>query len=426
MIRKTTIAATLTAMVAGLVAARAAGAQDEFPMTLYWDTGLIDIPAAWVAPISGDFTVNYSGKRFSVDPNDQKLDYSKSINSQLTFSLAFAGRVELGVAAFSSNPEQGLFAKGLLIREDDFRERGGFARWVVPSVALGVRNVGRFDEIDRFGIGYELIPPFAQGNDEPNARHRPDAAHREFQTSNSLYGVATKSFNLAEIRPNFPDFSFSVTAGYGSGLFKDDGDLPEGTYSKHDRGGLFYGVKTDFAAGSNLILTLMFEDNSWDYNAGLSLAYRGIRGGLYFTELGAGSRTDAAALGAGASEADSARHIAASLYNYQKTVFTLGWQSNVFALLRGEFLQNKAAALERAREGLLAEITARQQRIAALELEINRYEAQNLLELEQRRQKADAELRAEREQLRRLEDRLRALEAQQGTTPRRPPQQQQR
>src|SRR5215208_5573691 len=195
MIRKTTIAATLTATVAALVAARAAGAQDEFPMTLYWDTGLIDIPAAWVAPISGDFTLNYSGKRFTTDPNDQKLDYSKNLNSQLTFSLAFAGRVELGVAAFSSNPEEGLFAKGLLIREADFRERGGFARWVVPSIAIGVRNVGRYESINR-----------------------------------------------AEIRPNFPDLSFSLTAGYGNGLFNDDGNLPEQgiKYSAHDRGGLFY------------------------------------------------------------------------------------------------------------------------------------------------------------------------------------------
>ena len=44
-----------------------------------------------------------------------------------------------------------------------------------------------------------------------------------------------------------------------------------------------------------------------------------------------------------------------------------------------------ALVRERRRQGLLAQITERQRRIAALELEINRYEAQNLLELEQRR-----------------------------------------
>ena len=66
--------------------------------------------------------------------------------------------------------------------------------------------------------------------------------------------------------------------------------------------------------------------------------------------------------------------------------------------------------LERQRETLLAEIQTRQQRIAALELEINRYEAQNLLELEQRRAAAEAELRAEREALQRLEERLQRIE----------------
>ena len=97
--------------------------------------------------------------------------------------------------------------------------------------------------------------------------------------------------------------------------------------------------------------------------------------------------------------------------------FTLGWQSNIFALLRGDFLQNRVAALDRERQQLLAAMEQRQQRIAALELEINRYEAQNLLELEQRRAQAEAELAAEREALRRLEERLRRIEQQQQPAP---------
>jgi uncharacterized small protein (DUF1192 family) len=151
----------------------------------------------------------------------------------------------------------------------------------------------------------------------------------------------------------------------------------------------------------------MAENDAWDYNAGASLAYRGLRAGLYFTEIGAGS-----------AQADTARPHT-FYYNYSKVAFTLAWQSNIFALLRGDFLQNKAAQLERRRQGLLAQITERQRRIAALELEINRYEAQNLLELEQRRAQAEAELRQEREALRRLEERLKRVETQ---NPTRPPQ----
>jgi TolA-binding protein len=139
------------------------------------------------------------------------------------------------------------------------------------------------------------------------------------------------------------------------------------------------------------------------------LSYRGLRAGLYFTEIGAGS-------------AEPDEQVPGSYYfNYSKVAFTLGWQSNIFALLKGDFLQNKAAQLERRRQGLLAQITERQRRIASLELEINRYEAQNLLELEQRRAQAEAELRAEREALRRLEERLKRVEQQNPPRPTPPP-----
>jgi hypothetical protein len=402
--RRLSAAATLTAAIA--VAARPAAAQqEEYPQSLYWGSGLVDIPVAWVSPLTGDFALNYTGKNFKDDPTRTKINYSNTVNSNLSFSIALFGRFEAGIAAFSSNPEQGFFARGLLIDEQYFRERGGAARWLIPSVALGVRNVGPYDKIDRFGIGYDLLPP---NGSNPNAQHVADSLHRAFDTGNTFYGVATKSFSLAEIRPNWPDLNLGFTAGYGNGLFKNHGDLPEADYASNPTGGLFYGVKTEFAPGPHMNLTLMAENDAWDYNAGASLSYRGLRAGLYFTEIGGGS-----------AEPDTARQ-STFYYNYSKVAFTLAWQSNIFALLRGDFLQNKAAQLERRRQGLLAQITERQRRIAALELEINRYEAQNLLELEQRRAQAEAELRAEREALRRLEERLRRVETQ---NPPRPPQQ---
>jgi hypothetical protein len=403
--------AAFAAALATLATARAAGAQQEYPATLYWGSGLIDIPVAWVSPITGDFALSYSGKSFQRDPdNTAKLNYSDRLNSQLTFSLAFGGRAEVGVAAFSSNPEEGGFARGLLLREEDFRDKGA-ARWWVPSVALGVRNIGPYGKIDRFGVGYALEAP-SGGN--PNARHVADSLHREFDTNYSFYGVATKGIALTDIRPTLPDLRFSVTVGYGNGLFSDHGSIPRAQYAKNATGGLFYGLKGDFSPGPNTTLSLMAENNAWDFNVGGSLVYRGLRAGLYVTELGAGSP-----------EVDVARP-ATTFYNYRKVAFTLGWQSNVLALLKGDFLQNRVATLERQRRALLAEITARQQRIASLELELNRYEAQNLLELEQRRQQAEAELRQEREAMRRLEERLRRIEQQQlpqQSPPPRPPQQ---
>ena len=398
--RVRTVPVALLAMLAG---ATPALAQQEFPGTLYWGTGLIDIPVAWVSPLTGDFVLNYTGKSFEVDPSSPKINYSDNINSQLQFSMAFVGRLEVGVAAYSGNPEYGFFGRGLLVREEDFLTRSGWARWLVPGIALGVRNVGPYEKIDRFGVGYRLLRP-EEGS--PNYRHVPDSLHENFDTRNSFYGVASKSFSLAEIRPSLPDVGVSLSVGYGNGVFEDDGGLGE-MYAKHATGGLFYGMKVDFAPGPNMLLSVMGENNAWDYNAGASLMYRGIRAGLYVTEIGAGSSE------ANPDVPDT------YLYNYQKVAFTVGWQSNIFALMRGEWLASKADALRRQREQLLAEIAARQQRIASLELEINRYEAQALLELEQRRLEAERALQAEREALRALEERLQRIE--QRTPPPPPP-----
>ena len=405
---------SLAAMSAALLCAAAtpARAQQTFPQTIYWGSGLVDIPVAWVGPIPGDFAINYGAKKFDVDPTTSSINYNNKLNSQLVFSISGWGIVEAGWAAYSSNPEWGFFGRGLLINQEKLRTRGGLAGWT-PSVAVGVRNVGPYKHIDRFGVGYQLLPP-ARGSNSPDFTHQADSLHLNFNTSSTFYGVATESFALTDIRPNWADIDLSFSVGYGNGLFKDDGGLGS-AYATHATGGLFYGGKVDFNATPNLGVTLMAENNAWDYNIGGGINYRGIRAGLYLTELGGGSANTSTAPG------QTPAQLAAREFGYSKVAFTLGWQSNLFALLKGNFLQNRAAELERQRQTLLAEIQKRQQRIAALELEINRYEAQNLLELEQRRAQAEAELRAEREALQRLEERLRRVETQSvPTTP--PPQ----
>ena len=149
----------------------------------------------------------------------------------------------------------------------------------------------------------------------------------------------------------------------------------------------------------------MAENNACDYNVGAAYEWHGLRAGAYWTELGA-------------SRADTVSTVSKE-FGYSKFSFTLGWQNNVMALLRGHSLDRRVAALERQRQLLTGEIAARQQRISSLELEINRYQAQNLLELEQRRAQAEQELRSEREAMQRLEERLHRLEqdAPPSTTP---------
>ena len=351
-------------------AVRPAQAQQTFPQTIYWGSGLVDIPVAWVGPIPGDFAINYGAKKFDIDPTTSSINYSNKLNSQLVFSISGWGVVEAGWAAYSSNPEWGFFGRGLIINQQSLRSRGGFAGWT-PSVAVGVRNVGPYKHIDRFGVGYRLLPP-QPGSNSPDYTHVADTIHQQFNTSNTFYGVATESFSLTDIRPNWADVDLSLSVGYGNGLFSDDGGLWD-AYAAHATGGLFYGGKVDFNATPNLGVSLMAENNAWDYNVGGALNYRGIRAGIYLTEIGGGTaNTDT-------SSNQSLAQLANREFGYSKVAFTLGWQSNIFALLKGNFLQNRAAELERQRQTLLAEIQKRQQRIAALELEINRYEAQNLL-----------------------------------------------
>ena len=372
-----------------------ANAQQSYPQTLYWGSGLIDIPVAWVAPLTGDMAINYGAKSFRRDPVRTQINYSGTVNSQLEMSLALFGRLDLGYAAYSSNPEYGGYARAVLLKDTD-APISGFARWLVPSLAVGVRNVGSYKHIDRFGIGYELLPPNGQTQ---NATHVADSLHQKFNTSGTVYGVATKGFSLREIRPTWANVDVSLTVGYGNGLFKDDGGLGA-AYAKHATGGAFYGAKVGWDVARNTQLALMAENNAWDYNAGAALTYRGVQLGAYLTEIGAGSATN------------NGSAAAASVYNYQKFAFTLGWQSNLFALLRGDFLQSREAALLRQRNMLLAAIEEREQRIAQLELEVNRYQAQNVLELEQRRTAAETQLQMERDSLRRLEERLRRVEEQ--------------
>jgi chromosome segregation ATPase len=92
-------------------------------------------------------------------------------------------------------------------------------------------------------------------------------------------------------------------------------------------------------------------------------------------------------------------------------------------LLRGHVLQDRVAQLEAEQKSLVAEIDARQKRVQSLELEIDRYHAQNLLDVEQRRAQAEQELSSEREALKRLEERLRKLEQNTPPPQDKPPQQ---
>lgn len=372
-----------------LCATAPARAQQSYPQTLYWGSGLIDVPVAWVSPVSGDFAIDFSGKTIDGSKLSSSFNFGDGLNSNAAFSVSFLGRAEVGLAFYSDNPEWGFFGRALLLNEEQFRGREGLAGWV-PSIAVGLRNVGPYSKIDRFSLGYHMAPGTPT---DPSRQHAADALHQDFSTDETVYGVATKSFLLSDLGETMPHIGLSFSLGYGNGLFEDDGGLGD-AYAKHSTGGLFGGVKMDVFPSRRSVLSFMAENNAWDYNLGVALDYRGLQAGVYWTEVGAGSSSD----------------VTPYPYNYNKFAFSLGWKSNALALLRGDLLQDRVAELERERETLQAELQTRETRVASLQLEIERYRAQNVLDLEQRRAQAEQALKAEREALRRIEERLRRLE----------------
>jgi hypothetical protein len=350
-------------------------AQETYPQTLYWGVGLIDIPVAWVPPLTGDFAINYSAKRFEQgNPAITKINYTGRSNAHVTLSLSAFGRVEYGVALYSSDPVYGFFGQALVLDERQFRKRPG--SWFIPSIALGFRGIGPYDQIDRFGMGYSVLPP-APGS--PNDRYVADTVHRDFDVTPTVYGVGTKSFSLADVRSGWPGVNLSMSIGYGNGLFSNDGGLGD-AYAKHSTGGVFGGVKLEFVFTSNAGLTLMAENNAWDYNVGASFDWHGVRGGVYWTELGTGPQEPAD----NASRARAARQ----LYNYRKVAFTLGFQGNL-DVKGGKLFNSRRGELNRRRESALSRLGAQRGRIVSVEAELA-----NEPELERRRALEDELQRA--------------------------------
>lgn len=382
--------AGMLALCAGLLVASVAHGQTEFPQTLNWGSGLIDIPAAWVSPVSGDFSLNWSGKALQTSPAVPQ--YQSSLAATGAFQVSLLDHAEIGMSVLSKDFEHGFYGQLLLWDEQNYRGRTGS---FLPSLAIGMRNIGPYDHIDRFGLGYQQTL-------NPGGGTAPligvDSVHRSFSTGNTVYGVATKSFSLADLRSSWPDVGISLTVGYGNGLFQNHGTLATRDYAADATGGLFYGIKTDFRPTPNTLLSVMAENNAWDFNVGTYVSYRGLRAGVAVTELGAGSPKFVAS------------DPASALYRYTKLNFSLGWDSNLLAMVRGHLLENRVAQLQKQRNELLAEISQRQERIAMLQGQIHRYEAQNLLELEERRAQAQTELQTETDALHRLEDRLHRIE----------------
>ena len=370
------------ALAASLLLASAAVAQDAptvlrtpYPATLQFGTGLINIPVAWVSPRNSDVWINTSGKTIDHFVDVDAMNWATRWNTNIAIDTHWLGRFSIGAAAYSQNPEWGFFGQVMLLREEQF---GG----VIPSIAIGVRNIGPYDHSDRLLIAHDIE---LEGVEYVEGR---SAVFDNLKSTPTVYAVATKEFGT----PAATSGSFSI--GWGNGIFSDDGDLGDeynmkGTIAE----GLFLGGRVSFHPTLNTTLSVLAENDAWDWNAGLLFDWRGITLGLYGTELEEGSR-------------DPAKCGLCRVYNYRKWNVSLGYAGNLIDISRGVILRTRVTELTREQYRLRAEIANRERRIRALDVALRRAQAGELADITRRREELERQIQEEREAIRRAEERL--------------------
>lgn len=375
------------ALAASLLVASAVSAQDAptvqrapYPATIQFGTGLINIPVAWVSPRNADMWLNTSAKTIEHFTNVDAMNWATKWNTNIAIDTHWLGRFSVGAAAYSQNPEWGFFGQVLLLREEQF---GG----MIPSVAVGVRNVGPYDHSDRLLIAHDIsLQGVTYGEDI-------SAVFNDMKTTPTLYAVATKEFGT----PLATSGSFSV--GWGNGIFSDDGSPSLVDYNLKGTivEGLFLGGRVSFHPSLNTTLTVLAENDAWDWNAGVLVDWRGITLGLYGTELEEGSR-------------DPSKCGLCRVYNYRKLNVSLGYAGNLIDISRGVILRTRVTELTREQYRLRAEIANRERRIRSLEVALRRAQAGELADIARRREELERQIQEERDAIRRAEERLQNIE----------------
>ena len=375
------IAAAVVVSVSGATSIGAQQGSDPYPATLHYGTGLINIPVAWVSPSTGDGWFNISGKRIQYyGPAD--ASFATQFNTNVAIDTHWMKRFSVGVSAYSQNPEWGFFGQALLLRDNQV----GF----LPGIAVGFRNLGKYEHEERFLIGHD-IGLNAEGEYEEAV---PEFA-QNFKTNPTFYGVATKEFSLSSVSARMPATMLSLSVGYGNGLFSDDGDLGDFYNAKGTlASGLFLGTRFVAHPTLNSTLTVLAENDAWDWNAGVVFNYRGLSAGLYGTELEEGGKDDDVA----------------QIYNYTKINFALGYSGNVFDIARGVILRTRITDLTREQQRLRMDIAERNRRIAQLEVTLRRAQAGELSDIARRRAELESQISEDREAIRRATERLNEIE----------------
>jgi hypothetical protein len=349
-----------------------------YPATLDYGTGLIDNPVAWISPTSGDVWVQASGKIVSYCATPCTINFGDKFNSNLSIDTHWKQRFSIGLSLYSQNPDYGFFGQALILKQQPSKA------W--PSIALGFRNLGPYNHEERFLIGHDIFVSPTGGITDTT----PSFA-RHFHSTPTVYAVATKDATFGRNAASF-------TLGYGSGIFHDDGDLgrtynDKGTIAK----GLFLGARYAVRTSENSNVTLVAENNGWDWNAGLIGNWRGLSLGVYGTELEEGSK-------------NPSKGPLYTIYNYTKFNVALGYSGNLHDIAHGTILRARIGELEREQITLRAQIAERQRKIEDLQTSLQKAQGGELADVAKRREALDAQIQEEQAAIKRAEDRLNQLQ----------------
>jgi hypothetical protein len=360
--------------------------RDPYGSTLFFGTGLIQDPVAWVSPSSGDFWVNFGGLRIPsvTTPASNPFWYW---NDNLSIDTHWLHRFSLGASLYSNNGEWGAFGQVLLLRD------GQFASFL-PAIAVGARNVGSYGHEDRFLLGHDIT---VDSTGQSHGFTPPSYAH--FHTAPTFYAVATKEIVLDDEPLTISSVSF--TLGGGNGLFSSDGGLGS-IYNAHGTviRGVFFGARAVAHPFSNTLVSAVVENDGWDWNAGFVGNWRGLSLGVYGMELEDGTK--------------ARPYDGFLVYNYAKLAVTIGYTGNFRELVHGQVLRTDITGLQRDRRRLEREIVKRQQRIDRLQATLASLEGAGLSDAVRQRQALEQQMREEQEAIKRATERLDQLE---GTPP---------
>jgi len=357
---------------------------ERFGPTMQFGTGLIFIPTAWVSPQNGDFFISVSGVRIpsAIDATNDLLAY---FNGNAAIDTHWLGRFDAGVSIYSNNPEYGFFGSILALKD------GQFSRWL-PAVSVGFRNLGPYTHEDRYLIGHDITV------DPSGAVHGFTPFYFEgFHTAPTVYIVATKSIALPVPVPS----SVSLTVGEGNGLFSQTGGLGAEYNNKGQVApGFFFGVQGMTHPFPGFSVAILGENDGFDYNAGVRVAYRGLGVGVYGSELQEGGR-----------------HLPQDflIYNYKKLNVVFSYAGNFLSIAHGVLLRSQISELEHERAVMRTEIARRERRIQQLQVTLNKLQGSALSDVDRQRQALESQLKDEQDAIRRANERLQQL--QQGQQP---------